>query len=460
MVRIVSAALVCSAAANNDGNNLKGICAQIAKEKMWELNYQESCNKIQADGKKCLPGMEFYGAGINIFSDKVTVDALGSASKESFLNRNIAENTQLNEGYAYQDGARVTKNNAAFSSSAEKSFDSFDEFQRSREASLNIEGTYGMASGSAALKGGDSVKNSLKKNKKMTEKRVNVPLYTIANTKFDEMNDICSVLDDAVNIASGSSYGNVVKKFNEIVDVKNNAWKGDAAVLKGLLTDKQKSEARHLYADKWFERWGTHMISNVVMGGELVWTTTSSACATEQETKMYVDTQVCAGGTSGVAKVDGCAGFAQDDAVLKSESLSSATCTLQVRGGDTSKCGSGDCNTSPCDVEAWKASLTPENAAPISFELSDVMKFHGFLKAHPVGRMIYELVGGWEAVGESFKAEFKTKMEAQVSTGGGDIALDKSSCKGSTDQDDSNSVSTRVSLPLLAVLLLSWLGIY
>merc|ERR1712187_25129 len=123
---------------------------------------------------------------------------------------------------------------------------------------------------------------------------------------------------------------------------------------------------------------------------------------------MYVDAQVCAG-TSGVATVDGCAGFAQDNAVLGSESLASATCSLQVRGGDTSKCRSGDCN-SPCDVEAWKASLTPENAAPVSFELVDVMKVHGYVKASPVGRVFYDLIGGWEAVGDSFKAEFKTKM--------------------------------------------------
>jgi len=251
----------------------------------------------------------------------------------------------------------------------------------------------------------------------------------------------------------------VVSTWLENYDTQTNAWKADASVLEGLLTTAQKTEARHLYASKWFDQWGTHYISKVVMGGELVWSTTTDACTSAEKTKMFVDSKVCAGGTSGVTTVDGCAGFAQNQTDLNSKDLSSATCSLQVRGGDSSVCGSGECD-SPCDLEAWKASLTVDNAAPISFELSDAMKFHAWVKTKPIGRVFYDIIGGWDAVGNSIEAEFKNKMNTQASAQGDNVALDKSACESDGSNPDgvaSASTSTDLGFLLGTMLLMSWL---
>jgi len=208
---------------------------------------------------------------------------------------------------------------------------------KQRSAELNVEGSYGIKSGSAALEGGDSIKTSLAQNMQVTKQSNTYPKYSIRG-----------------EITEGAS-----AQFN--------------AFLSGFDESIATPEQVKAKARQFVERFGTHMITEVTVGAKLSTETKSDACLSKTEAATNAKAEACAA-YSAAASVSGCASAAQDTASNIEISASSSSCSLKVEGGDTSFCSAGSCRGARCDNDAWAASIGKDRhqLAPISFQLTAV----------------------------------------------------------------------------------------
>jgi len=231
--------------------------------------------------------------------------------------------------------ATVTAINTVSSDSSETTISSLDEFAKARSAALNVEGSYGIKSGSANLEGGDSIKASLSQNLQVTMQSNEYPKYSIRGY-----------------ITEGPS-----AQFN--------------AFMSGFDEDIATKEQLKAKARQFVERFGTHMITEVTMGARLSTETKTDACLSKTEATTAAKAEACAAYEAAMS-VSGCASASQDTASNNEKSASSASCSLKVEGGDTSFCRAGSCRGANCDNDGWAASIGKDmhQYAPISFQLT------------------------------------------------------------------------------------------
>merc|ERR1719161_1241516 len=172
--------------------------------------------------------------------------------KQTFNGR---KKTVARAQYLITQGITVTPINTVSTDSSSSSYSSLDEFARKRAADLNIEGSYGIKSGSAAIEGGDSIKTSLSQNMQVTEFSNMYPKYSIRGYPSE---------------GGSPQFTAFLSGFDE-----NRA------------TPQQLKEK----ARQFVEIFGTHMISEVTMGGRLSTQTKSDACLSKIEAETNAKTE-------------------------------------------------------------------------------------------------------------------------------------------------------------------------
>lgn len=288
-------------------------------------------------GLPCLPGLGILGKGFSIIEDNTDADKLTQLNRPLILPQTFGSRKKTIAGtqYLMTQEAQVTPINTVSAKSSETTISSLDEFARQRSAELNVEGSYGIKSGSVALEGGDSIKTSLAQSMQVTQQSNAYPKYSIRGY-----------------ITEGAS-----AQFN--------------AFLSGFDESLATPEELKAKAKQFVERFGTHMITEVTMGARLSTETKSDACLSKTEATTNAKAKACAAYKAAVS-VSGCASAAQDTASNNEVSASSSSCSLKVEGGDTSFCSAGSCGVAQCDNDAWAASIGKDRHqfAPMSFQLT------------------------------------------------------------------------------------------
>ena len=128
---------------------------------------------MENTGTPCLPGVEFVGKSFDITTDSTDPDRLASLLRPNIPQMNFGTDpprkTIAGKQYIVPSDLKVNAYNSASTSSISHNYKDINSFKQDRAAALNIKGSYGLKSGSAAIKGGDSIKTSLQNNKQFTE---------------------------------------------------------------------------------------------------------------------------------------------------------------------------------------------------------------------------------------------------------------------------------------------------
>merc|ERR1712113_999500 len=141
-----------------------------------------------------------------------------------------------------------------------------------------------------------------------------------------------------------------------------------AAVKMGETSGDQTIEAA---AERFLATYGTHMITEVTMGGRLSIQTTADACVSSAEAERQAEGKACAAYNAAVSSVEACASGSVSQGESSESSSKASTCNLKVEGGDISKCKAGSCGSGMCDNDAWVNSIGQEyqRLSPLSFQL-------------------------------------------------------------------------------------------
>jgi hypothetical protein len=313
-----------------------------------EFQYDTYClPENRGGGVPCLPLLKHLGQGFHILEDSTDADMLTQLDRPLVLKQTFGSNQVVVESSSYLTTSEVTvaEVNTATSSGQSNSYSKASAFFEDRALSLNVEGSYGVVGGSAAIQGGVSVKGALEQNKQYAEYVSNFPKYHI-KAKSD-------LTDDDF---SPSLLG--------YADSENFDW--DSATL-------EESKARMKFMVNLF---GTHYVSQITVGGRLSITTEQSACATEQEISQSIETQACASANFAIKSVGGCVSGSLSEGESDSTSASSSGCALKVEGGDHSACSHGSCDEgNACDRDTWAAGILESDRttlAPLSFQLRPI----------------------------------------------------------------------------------------
>jgi len=288
--------------------------------------------------------------------------------------------------YLVPSVARVTQINSASTSSVSHNYKDLNTFKEDRAAALNIKGAYGLKSGSAAIKGGDSVKTSLQNDKQFTEF---TNLYKKYSLRMQTSFQPTAPVKEAVKIDESSGDQTI-----------------DAAATRFLAT------------------YGTHMITEVTMGGRLSIQTTADACISSAEAERQAEVEACAAYNAAVSSVEACASGSISQGESSESSSKGSTCNLKVEGGDFSKCQAGKCGSGMCDNNAWANTVGQEyqRLSPLSFQLQAlpdlIRQFNTDGAAH---------MTKWaDKLEEKIKAKWEAAAQAATN-----VQVDESKCENS-----------------------------
>lgn len=208
-------------------------------------------------------------------------------------------------------------------------YEDVSSYQKALAAELGVEGSYGIVEAEASVKVETAVQNALEKNSVIGKQETYRPLYLIRLADFTEAT--ADYLDDVARVYS-----------------------------------------REMSMGRFVANYGTHVISEVHVGGRLNVQVRMSSCMSRSARQKALSTAVCASASNGVASGGVCA----DVSVSKDDENKLQTTVedwdVVVEGGDPSKCAS----KTSCDKEAWTASVnSAADLQILSLKLSELTKF-------------------------------------------------------------------------------------
>merc|ERR1712007_2730 len=127
-------------------------------------------------------------------------------------------------------------------------------------------------------------------------------------------------------------------------------------------------------AERFMNLYGTHMITEVTMGGRLSIQTTADACVSKAEAERQAEVEACGAYDAKVKSVEVCKSGSISQGESSETSSKATSCNLKVEGGDISKCQAGTCGSSMCENDAWVESVGEEyqRLSPLSFQLQAI----------------------------------------------------------------------------------------
>merc|ERR1711879_1114760 len=110
-------------------------------------------------------------------------------------------------------------------------------------------------------------------------------------------------------------------------------------------------------AERFVNLYGTHIITEVTMGGRLSIQTTADACLSKAEAERQAEVEACGAYDAKVKSVEACKSGSISQGESSETSSKATSCNLKVEGGDISKCQAGTCGSSMCENDAWAESV-------------------------------------------------------------------------------------------------------
>lgn len=296
-----------------------------------------------------LPGLQFLGMGVNMMTDDLTGDGIRSVNRPNVMELVGYENNVETFDSSWSTGAawfkaansQVIKSRTATDSSITTNFEDTRAVQTANSLSADVKAAYGVADASVSMKVSDSYEAAWKSSKVRSERKFEQGRY-----KMQLKND----------------QGQFTRQFLYRI------WKAFRDYSENDDTVEGVPQWATEMAAVLVAEFGTHVITEVEMGGRVTVVVETSSCMSSDARTKAVEGQVCGGVKTARAKV--CAGGATSDSTSSKTVSGVEQWSVGVEGGSRSVC-----TKDTCDFDTYAASVNEDTAEIIAVKLSEITSF-------------------------------------------------------------------------------------